>query len=127
MNLIEVVCGVVTNSENRILITQRGDKTNKYKWEFPGGKIEAGETREEALVRELQEELKITVGSLEYLTTVDHKYPDFKLIMHGYTCRIVDSSSPELTEHLDSCWLFSNELKELDWAAADIPIVDLLV
>ena len=126
MEKTKVVCGFVKHN-NKILITQRGDERNYGKWEFPGGKIETGETREEALVRELQEELNITVGSLEYLTTVDHKYPDFRLIMHGYTCRIVDSSSPVLTEHLDSRWLFSNELKDLDWAAADIPIVDLLV
>ena len=130
MKEIVVVAGIILDKDDKILCVQRGESSKTYiskKWEFPGGKIEAGESREEALVRELQEELKITVGSLEYLTTVDHMYPDFRLIMHGYTCRIVDLSSPELTEHLDSCWLFSNELKELDWAAADIPIVDLLV
>ena len=130
MKEIVVVAGIILDKDDKILCVQRGESSKPYiskKWEFPGGKIEAGESREEDLVRELQEELKITVGSLEYLTTVDHKYPDFRLIMHGYTCRIVDSSSPELTEHLDSRWLFSNELKDLDWAAADIPIVDLLV
>ena len=129
MKTIEVVAGVIKDKQGLTLAVQRGESSKEYiskKWEFPGGKIEEGESREEALSRELSEELKIetTIGDL--VMTVDHTYPDFRLIMHAYHCEIV-SGELTLTEHLDQKWLRGSELKDLDWAAADVPIVDKLI
>lgn len=129
MKTIEVVAGVIKDKEGLTLAVQRGESSKEYiskKWEFPGGKIEEGESREDALFRELSEELKIetTIGDL--VMTVDHTYPDFRLIMHAYHCEIV-SGELTLTEHLDQKWLRGSELKDLDWAAADVPIVDKLI
>lgn len=128
MKTIEVVAAVIQNSEGLTLAVQRGANSKEYiseKWEFPGGKIEAGESRQEALHRELVEELKIKASIGELVTTVDHTYPDFRLIMHAYHCRIL-SGELTLTEHLEKKWLKKSELRSLDWAAADVPIVDLL-
>lgn len=129
MKTIEVVAGVIKDNEGLTLAVQRGESSKEYiskKWEFPGGKIEEGESREDALFRELSEELKIetTIGDL--VMTVDHTYPDFRLIMHAFHCEIL-SGELTLTEHLDQKWLRGSELKDLDWAAADIPIVDKLI
>jgi len=129
MKTIEVVAGVIKDKEGLTLAVQRGESSREYiskKWEFPGGKIEVGESREEALFRELSEELKIetTIGDL--VMTVDHTYPDFRLIMHAFHCEIL-SGELTLTEHLDQKWLRGSELKDLDWAAADVPIVDKLI
>lgn len=129
MKTIEVVAAVIKNQEGLILAVQRGESSKEYiskKWEFPGGKIESGETFQEALQRELVEELKIEALIGELVTTVDHTYPDFRLIMHAFHCQIL-SGELTLTEHLDKKWLASPDLRSLDWAAADIPIVDLLV
>tara|TARA_B110000211_G_C13774668_1_gene419106 strand:+ start:67 stop:453 length:387 start_codon:yes stop_codon:yes gene_type:complete len=128
MKVMEVVAGVITDDHNLIFCVQRGENSRSYiskKWEFPGGKIEAGESHEQALVRELKEELSIEVGNLDHFLTVNHTYPDFRLIMHVYTCKIVQGS-PVLTEHLKLKWLKAPDLKGLDWAAADIPIVEIL-
>jgi 8-oxo-dGTP diphosphatase len=129
MKTIEVVAAVIKNQEGLTLAVQRGESSKEYiskKWEFPGGKIEAGETLQEALQRELVEELKIEASVGELVTIVDHTYPDFRLIMHAFHCQIL-SGELTLTEHLDKKWLPKSELRRLDWAAADVPIVDLLV
>lgn len=129
MKTIEVVAGIILNDSDRIFCVQRGESSKPYiskKWEFPGGKLEEGETREEALIRELKEELKIDVNPFEYVITIDHAYPDFRLIMHAFKCEILNDIEPELTEHLQSKWLTTSELDVLDWAAADVPIVDIL-
>jgi 8-oxo-dGTP diphosphatase len=81
---VEVVAGIILDERGRIFCVQRGESSKPYiskKWEFPGGKLEAGETRDEALIRELKEELKIDVVPIEFVTTIDHTYPDFRLIM----------------------------------------------
>ena len=129
MKTIEVVAGVIKDKQGLTLAVQRGESSKEYiskKWEFPGGKIEEGESREEALSRELSEELKIDTTVGEFVMTVDHTYPDFRLIMHAFHCEII-SGELTLTEHLDQRWLGASELKDLDWAAADIPIVDKLI
>jgi 8-oxo-dGTP diphosphatase len=126
---IEVVAGIILDERGRIFCVQRGESSKPYiskKWEFPGGKLEAGETREEALIRELKEELRIDVDSFEFVITIDHSYPDFRLIMHSFKCRILNDKEPELTEHLQSKWLIPSDLDVLDWAAADLPIVEAL-
>lgn len=129
MKTVEVVAGIILNDSDRIFCVQRGESSKPYiskKWEFPGGKLEEGETREEALIRELKEELKIDVNPFEFVITIDHTYPDFRIIMHAFKCNILNDNEPVLTEHLQSKWLTVSELDNLDWAAADIPIVKFL-
>ena len=128
MKKIEVVAAIIQEG-GKTLCVQRGPAKFDYidhKWEFPGGKIESGETNEQAIVREIKEELGLELKELNFFMTVDHPYPDFQLIMHSYIC---PSSSREitLTEHVDFKWIDGDELRELDWAAADIPIVDMLL
>ena len=128
MKKIEVVAGVIF-CEDRILCVQRPKNKLHYiseKFEFPGGKIEEGETKEEAIHRELLEELNISTNIKSFFLTVVHQYPDFELTMHSFMCE-VDSKELTLHEHIDQKWLKINELYALDWAAADIPIVDKLV
>ena len=128
MKKIEVVAGVIFWKE-LVLCVQRPKNKLHYiseKFEFPGGKIEAGETKEEALHRELLEELNISTKIKSFLLTVVHEYPDFELTMHSFICE-VGSKELTLNEHVDQKWLKINELTTLDWAAADIPIVDKLV
>ncbi len=125
MKIIEVVAGVL-KFENNFLCVQRGPSKYEYinhKFEFPGGKIEENETHETALKRELYEELNIeSIQILNKITTVEHEYPDFKLIMHAYFC-IPESNQITLREHIDYKWLNVSEMDTLDWAAADIPIL----
>ncbi len=128
MKRIEVVAGIVF-FQNQILCVQRPKNKLLYiseKYEFPGGKVEQGETKEEALHRELMEELNLSTKIKSFFLTVIHEYPDFELTMHSFMCE-VDSKNLTLHEHIDQKWLTINELTSLDWAAADIPIVDKLV
>lgn len=128
MKKIEVVAGVIF-WEDQVLCVQRPQNKLHYiseKFEFPGGKIEDGETKEEALHRELLEELNLSTRIKSFFLTVIHEYPDFELTMHSFICE-VDSKELTLHEHIDQKWLYINELTALDWAAADIPIVDKLV
>jgi 8-oxo-dGTP diphosphatase len=128
MKRIEVVAGVIF-WEDQVLCVQRPKNKLHYiseKFEFPGGKIEEGETKEEALHRELFEELNLATKIKSFFLTVVHQYPDFELTMHSFKCE-VDSKELTLNEHVDQKWLKINELTALDWAAADIPIVDKLV
>ena len=125
--MITVAVGILRDDEGRVLVTRRAASAHQGGlWEFPGGKLEAGETREEALIRELKEELRIDVDPFEFVITIDHSYPDFRLIMHSFKCRILSDKEPELTEHLQSKWLIPSDLDVLDWAAADVPIVEVL-
>lgn len=128
MKTIEVVAAIIIH-DDEILCVQRPQNKHSYiskKFEFPGGKIEKGETKKEALKRELIEELDIrpTIGNL-FLSVV-HEYPDFILKMHSYIC-LANSNTITLNEHISSRWLSKKQLCQLDWAAADIPIVNKLV
>lgn len=128
MKKIEVVAGIIFCGDD-ILSVQRPKNKLQYiseKFEFPGGKVEEGETKEEALHRELLEELNLSIKIKSFLMTVVHLYPDFELTMHSYICE-VDSKEITLNEHIDKKWLKVNELNQLDWAAADIPIVEKLI
>jgi 8-oxo-dGTP diphosphatase len=128
MKKVEVVAGVIY-FENKILCVQRPANKLSYiskKYEFPGGKIEPGETKEYALQRELLEELNLTVEIRSYYMSVIHAYPDFELTMHAFICN-VNSTKLDLREHIDQKWLENRDLENLDWAEADIPIVKKLV
>ena len=128
MKNIKVVAAIVIN-DRKILCVQRGESKYEYiskKYEFPGGKIEEGETKIDATIREIREELKMSIIVREDFLTVSHKYPDFELTMHSYICDVEDTNLT-LTEHIDYKWLKKNELEHLDWAAADIPIVQKLM
>jgi len=128
MKKIEVVAAVISFGE-KILCVQRPINKLSYiseKFEFPGGKIEKGESRKEALQRELIEELNITPEIEELFLTVIHSYPDFELTMHSFRCKI-HSTFITLNEHISYKWLRKYELENLDWAAADIPIVNKLM
>ena len=128
MKHYNVVAAIIIH-DNKILCMQRGISKYNYiseKFEFPGGKIEENETGIAALEREIKEDLIIDISVDQKFITVDHEYPDFKITMHCYICNS-QSKDFTLTEHIDYKWLNSNELKTLDWAAADIPIVDKLI
>ena len=127
MKTIEVVAAIIIY-DNKILCVQRGESKLNYiskKYEFPGGKIELGETKEEAIKREILEELNLEIEVRDEYMTVNHQYPDFFLIMHSFIC---ECKNPILTlsEHIDFKWLITSELENLDWAAADIPIMEKL-
>ena len=118
MKQIEVVAAIIRKGD-KIFATQRGYGDYKDGWEFPGGKMETGETPEEALRREIWEELetRITVESL--LQTVEWDYPQFHLTMHCYWCRI-ESGSLTLKEHEAARWLAKDELESVAWLPADL-------
>ncbi len=124
MKKIEVVAGIVCR-ENKILATQRGYGEFKDGWEFPGGKLEAGETRVEALKRELREELDMEVVVGDLLETVEYDYPQFHLTMHCYLCQLVKEEFV-LKEHEAARWLGKNQLDEVAWLPADEGIVEKL-
>ena len=128
MKKIEVVAAIIY-FKNKILCVQRAENKLSYiskKFEFPGGKIESGETKEIALKRELIEELSITPKISKSYLTVIHSYPDFELTMHSFICN-AQSKELKLNEHISSVWLAINDLEKLDWAEADIPIVKKLI
>ena len=125
MKTVEVVAAVIVDGAGRTLATQRGYGNMKDGWEFPGGKIEPGESPEQALRREIAEELAVTVEVGDKLYTVDWDYPDFHLTMHCYRCRVVDGKLA-LLEHEASRWLSPRELWTVDWLHADRQVVEHL-
>ncbi len=118
MKRIEVVAAMVLH-DGRVLATQRGKGEFKDGWEFPGGKIEPGETPREALVREIREELDMDVTPGELVLTVEHDYPAFHLTMHCFLCTIA-RGAVRLTEHEAARWLTPGELEGMAWLPADV-------
>ena len=108
-----------------MLATQRGYGEYKGWWEFPGGKMEEGESREVALVREIWEELSVMIMPEKWLCTVEYDYPTFHLTMHCALCRIVQGRV-KLNEHLSAQWLNREELDTVQWLPADVEVVDEL-
>ena len=128
MKHYEVVAAIIYKND-KILCVQRNSSKYSYisnKFEFPGGKIEAGETRAQALHREIFEELNLKIEIKSEFLTVSHQYPDFEITMHSFLCK-TDSSNLILKEHIDFKWLNENKLLDLEWAAADVPIVEKLI
>ena len=125
MKRIEVVAGI-SKDGGKIFATQRGSGEQKGFWEFPGGKMEPGETPQQALARELKEELAIDVNVENFLCTVEHDYPAFHLTMHCYFCTIAGGKAPELLEHEAARWLNAAELHSVNWLPADIKVVDAI-
>lgn len=124
MKAIEVVAAIIQN-EDKIFATQRGYGDFKGFWEFPGGKMEAGETPQQALVREIREELDTEVEVGELIQTVEYDYPQFHLTMHCYLCTVV-SGKLVLKEHEDARWLTKDELDSVNWLPADEGVVERL-
>ena len=122
---IEVVAAIF-RKQDKYFCAQRKDQGElAKKWEFPGGKIEPGETHAEALVREIKEELNTDIFVKDFLMTVHHEYNGFILTMHSYMCEIVNGTL-EISEHLDSKWENIEKMKKMDFAMADIPIINEL-
>lgn len=125
MKQIEVVAAILHDAEGRIFATQRGYGEWKDYWEFPGGKIEDGETREAALCREIWEELQTRIVIEHLVTSVDYDYPKFHLTMHCFWCH-VESGSLTLTEHEAARWLAKDELDSVGWLPADAWLIEQL-
>lgn len=125
MKQIEVVAAIIHDDEGRIFATQRGYGDWKDWWEFPGGKMEPGETPEEALLREIWEELETRIVVERLVKTVEWDYPKFHLTMHCFLCHI-ESGHPVLLEHEAARWLKQGKLDDVNWLPADRIVVDEL-
>lgn len=124
MKQIKVVAAII-QKENKILATKRGYGEFINMWEFPGGKIELGETKEQALVREIKEELNIEISVDKFALDIEYQYPNFYLFMSCFMCSIKEGSI-ELLEHNDGKWITKEELNTLNWLPADIDAVNYL-
>lgn len=124
MKCIEVVAGIIRDS-GKVFATQRGYGDFKDGWEFPGGKVEPGETPQQALVRELREELCIDVSVGDFLCTVEYDYPAFHLTMHCFFCSVVGGELT-LLEHEAARWLSEADLHSVEWLPADVEVVKAL-
>ena len=128
MNPIQVLAAVIVK-DNKILCVQRG--THKYpylanKWEFPGGKMEEGESQVETIRREIKEELSMEIQTKKHLMSHTHHYPDFSIELHTWLCAPI-SEDLQLNEHNAHVWLEAKDLKKLDWAEADVAVVEILM
>ena len=124
MKKIEVVAAIICK-DGAYFATQRGYGEFEGMWEFPGGKIEPGESAEDALKREIQEELGVDITIDKFLCTTDYDYPTFHLTMHCYLCSIV-SGEIELREHKSARWLTADLLNSVEWLPADMDVIKQL-
>ena len=124
MKRVEVVAAVIRKGD-RIFATQRGYGDFKDWWEFPGGKMEKGETPEEALRREIREELDSEILIGKFLKTVEWDYPNFHLTLHCYMCSLL-TEAPHLNEHEAAKWLGAYELDSVCWLPADNDLLPLI-
>lgn len=124
MKKLEVVAAIIKENE-KYFATQRGYGEYKGWWEFPGGKIENGESKEEALKREIREELATEIEIDRFITTVQFDYPEFHLIMHCFICHIT-AGQPQLLEAKAAKWLDKNDLANVEWLPADRAILHLI-
>ena len=124
MKTIEVVAAIIRKGD-RVFATQRGYGEWKDWWEFPGGKMEAGETPKEALVREIKEELDADISIGRLLDTIEWDYPTFHLTMHCYMCSLLNDAL-HLNEHEAARWLRTNDLSSVNWLPADNQLLPLI-
>ena len=117
------VCAAIIIKDNRIFVTQRGYGFFKGQWEFPGGKIEEGESKEECLIREIKEELNANISIVQYLNTIEYDYPTFHLIMHNFICSLKDNHY-DLIEHEAAKFVKVTLLDQVEFLPADILILD---
>lgn len=121
--MLHVTCAIIQH-KGKVLICQRSARMSlPHKWEFPGGKIEPGESREDCLAREIREELGITIRIGQPLTAVEHHDGDFALTLYPFRCMLAGGTLHP-TEHAQAIWVQRNELMGYDWAAADVPVVE---
>ncbi len=130
MKHIEVVCALIQREDGKIFCCKRGlGRALANKWEFPGGKIKQNETKEEAIIREIKEELKSDIEVIKYIGVSNHEYVDlekpFIITMYAYLCKLINGKL-ELTEHIDSCYASIEEMKSMDFAAADVLLINIL-
>jgi 8-oxo-dGTP diphosphatase len=122
--MIEVTCALIIDDQNRLLAVQRSNNMSlPLKWELPGGKIEPGETLEECIIREIDEELNIEIKIIEQIKFNIHSYPSITIKLIPFICKYF-GGQVTLKEHANFKWLNKNELLDLDWAEADIPIIN---
>ena len=124
MKIIEVAAAIIRKGD-KLFATQRGYGPWKDFWEFPGGKVERGETPEQALLREIREELDAEIRIDKFLTTIDWDYPAFHLTMHCYVCSLL-SESLHLNEHEAARWLGADELRRVNWLPADYQLIPII-
>ena len=125
--MINVVAAVITDENNKILITQRNfRKLQGGLWEFPGGKIESGETKEEAIIREIKEELDINIRAEQYIDEKTFNYPEISINLIAIKCSIIDGNIV-LKEHEDAKWVNKSEFKNYNFAPADEFIINTLL
>lgn len=130
MKHVEVVCAVIKNNNGEIFCCKRGPgRALEGYWEFPGGKVEANETHEETIKREIKEELKTIIEPIKYIGKSYYEYKElekpFSITMYAYECKLIEGIL-ELTEHTEKRWLKKDDLANLKFAAADLPIIDLI-
>ena len=125
MKTVKVVAAIISKN-GKIFATHRGYGDFKDGWEFPGGKVEQGESPEQAIIREIKEELGAAIKVTGFLTTVEHDYPTFHLSMDCFWAELKEGSSVELLEHEAAKWLSLNSLDEVDWLPADIKVVEAI-
>ena len=119
---LHVACAIIEQNGTALAAQRSAAMSLPLKWEFPGGKIESGETAEECLIRELREELGVSVFIGSALTPATHSYPDFTVTLYPYTCRLT-GGTVTMYEHHALKWVEPQQMPELDWAAADLPVI----
>ena len=127
---IHVVAAIIfrvapeNSSQKQVLATQRGYGDFKGGWEFPGGKIEAGEKPENALIREIQEELNAKILVKNHIHTIEYDYPTFHLSMECFACELAENQEITLLEHQNAKWLTSENLRSVNWLPADVDVLE---
>ncbi|MFM7180169.1 MAG: (deoxy)nucleoside triphosphate pyrophosphohydrolase [Verrucomicrobiales bacterium] len=125
--MLDVACAIILRADGTAMAARRGPTMRlPGLWEFPGGKLEPGECSAGALMREIEEELRVRIRLLRELPPVDHHYADFSIRLHPWICEIAQGE-PEPMEHAEIRWVNAAALPDLDWAAADLPVLEALL